>query len=53
MILLKGKVHKFIKQDGNDNDINTYYIISGRYKFQYEDYNELVTHIIEDLASDF
>ncbi|MDR0675487.1 MAG: 3-isopropylmalate dehydratase small subunit [Elusimicrobiota bacterium] len=50
---LEGNVHRFKKPDGNDNDINTDYIISGRYKFQCEDYNELAKHIMEDLDANF
>ncbi len=35
------------------NDINTDYIISGRYKFQIQDPKELAKHIFEDLEQDF
>ncbi len=52
-MILEGKVHRFTKPDGNDNDINTDYVISGRYKFQCEDYNELAKHVMEDLDSNF
>ncbi len=52
-MILEGNAHRFIKPDGNDNDINTDYVISGRYKFQCEDYNELATHVMEDLDSNF
>ncbi|MFC1566905.1 3-isopropylmalate dehydratase small subunit [bacterium] len=52
-MILEGKVHRFKKPDGNDNDINTDYIISGRYKFKCEDYNELAAHVMEDLDKDF
>ena len=52
-MLLNGKVHKFKKPDGNDNDINTDYIISGRYKFKCQDYNELAKHVMEDLEMGF
>ncbi len=36
----------------NDN-INTDYIISGRYKFKIQDPNELAKHVMEDLDSNF
>jgi 3-isopropylmalate/(R)-2-methylmalate dehydratase small subunit len=35
------------------NDINTDYIISGRYKFKIQDPNELAKHVMEDLDPDF
>jgi len=35
------------------NDINTDYIISGRYKFKIQDPKELSKHIFEDLEPDF
>jgi 3-isopropylmalate/(R)-2-methylmalate dehydratase small subunit len=44
---LHGKVHKF------GNDVNTDYIISGRYKFKTLDMKELATHVMEDLDPDF
>jgi 3-isopropylmalate/(R)-2-methylmalate dehydratase small subunit len=44
---LKGKAHKF-----GDN-INTDYIISGKYKFKTLDMNELAKHLMEDLDKDF
>jgi 3-isopropylmalate/(R)-2-methylmalate dehydratase small subunit len=44
---LQGKVHKF------GNDVNTDYIISGRYKFKTQDMKELATHVMEDLDPDF
>lgn len=44
---LQGKVHKF------GNDVNTDYIISGRYKFKTQDMKELATHCMEDLDPDF
>ncbi len=42
-IAMKGKAHKL------GNDINTDYIISGRYKFSITDPKELGKHIFEDL----
>lgn len=36
-----------------NNDINTDYIISGRYKFKIEDHKELAKHIFEDLEEGF
>lgn len=44
---LKGKAHKF------GNDVNTDYIISGRYKFKTLDMRELAKHVMEDLDPDF
>lgn len=44
---LTGKVHKF------GNDINTDYIISGRYKFKTLDMKELAKHVMEDLDPEF
>ncbi len=44
---LQGKAHKF-----GDN-VNTDYIISGRYKFKIQDPNELAKHLMEDLEPDF
>ncbi|MCM8805190.1 MAG: 3-isopropylmalate dehydratase small subunit [Candidatus Omnitrophica bacterium] len=46
-MIINGKVHKF------GDDINTDYIISGRYKFKTLDMNELATHIFEDIDPDF
>ncbi|MBU0672451.1 MAG: 3-isopropylmalate dehydratase small subunit [Candidatus Margulisbacteria bacterium] len=46
---LNGKARRF-KQD---NDINTDYIISGRYKFKIQDPNELAKHVMEDLDPKF
>lgn len=44
---MKGKAHKF------GDDINTDYIISGRYKFSLTEPKELAKHIFEDLIPDF
>ncbi len=44
---LQGKAHRF------GNDVNTDYIISGRYKFKIQDPNELAKHVMEDLVPDF
>lgn len=46
---LVGKAHRFTPND----DINTDYIISGRYKFKIDDMNELAKHVMEDIAPDF
>ncbi len=46
-MLLKGKAFKF------GNDINTDYIISGKYKFKTLDMNELAKHVMEDLDPNF
>jgi 3-isopropylmalate/(R)-2-methylmalate dehydratase small subunit len=46
-LILKGKVHKF------GENINTDYIISGRYKFKTLDLNELAKHVMEDIAPGF
>ena len=46
-MLLRGKAHKF------GNDINTDYIISGKYKFATLDMKELARHIMEDLDPGF
>ncbi|MFC1496067.1 3-isopropylmalate dehydratase small subunit [Candidatus Margulisiibacteriota bacterium] len=47
---LKGRALRFQKQN---DDINTDYIISGRYKFKIQDPNELAKHVMEDLEPDF
>ncbi|HUV24443.1 MAG TPA: 3-isopropylmalate dehydratase small subunit [Methanomassiliicoccales archaeon] len=44
---LYGKVHRF-----GDN-VNTDYIISGKYKFKTLDMNELAHHVMEDIRPDF
>lgn len=46
---LTGKAHRFVPND----DINTDYIISGRYKFKIDDMNELAKHVMEDISPDF
>lgn len=45
---LTGKTHKF-----SMDDINTDYIISGKYKFKTLDMRELAKHVMEDLDPDF
>ncbi len=44
---LKGTAHKF------GDDINTDYIISGKYKFKTLDMNELAKHVMEDVDPNF
>lgn len=46
---LTGNAHRFVPND----DINTDYIISGRYKFKIDDMNELAKHVMEDIDADF
>jgi 3-isopropylmalate/(R)-2-methylmalate dehydratase small subunit len=46
-MFLKGKAHKF------GDDINTDYIISGKYKFKTLDMKELSEHLMEDIIPDF
>lgn len=46
-MILEGKAHKF------DDNVNTDYIISGKYKFKTSDMNELAKHVMEDLDPDF
>jgi 3-isopropylmalate/(R)-2-methylmalate dehydratase small subunit len=46
---LTGCAHRFSPND----DINTDYIISGRYKFRIDDVNELAKHVMEDVDPDF
>ncbi len=48
-MILSGTAHRF---DPND-DINTDYIISGRYKFKIDDMDELAKHVMEDIAPGF
>ncbi|MBE0465696.1 MAG: 3-isopropylmalate dehydratase small subunit [Candidatus Desulforudis sp.] len=44
---LSGKAHRF------GDDVNTDYIISGKYKFKTLDMAELARHVMEDLDPDF
>jgi 3-isopropylmalate/(R)-2-methylmalate dehydratase small subunit len=44
---MQGKAHVF------GNNINTDYIISGKYKFKSTDMKELSTHLMEDIRPDF
>lgn len=46
-MIFNGSAHKF------GNDVNTDYIISGKYKFKTLDMNELAKHVMEDLDADF
>lgn len=46
---LNGKARCFKQND----DINTDYVISGRYKFKIQDPNELAKHVMEDLDPNF
>ncbi len=48
-MILKGTVHRFTPND----DINTDYIISGRYKFKVDDMAELAKHVMEDIDPGF
>jgi len=46
-MVLRGNAHKF------GEDINTDYIISGKYKFKTLDMQELSTHLMEDIDPEF
>ena len=46
-MILKGYGYKL------GDDVNTDYIISGRYKFKIQDPNELAKHLLEDLDPNF
>ncbi len=46
---LSGRAHRFVPND----DINTDYIISGRYKFKIDDMSVLAEHVMEDIDPDF
>ena len=46
-MILKGKAHIF------GDDVNTDYIISGKYKFKTLDMKELACHCMEDIDPDF
>ena len=46
-MILKGKAHIF------GDDVNTDYIISGKYKFKTLDMEELACHCMEDIDPDF
>jgi len=45
--IIKGKTHRF------GDDVNTDYIISGKYKFKTLDMKELASHLFEDLVPGF
>ncbi|MGB9858110.1 MAG: 3-isopropylmalate dehydratase small subunit [Dictyoglomaceae bacterium] len=46
-MIFEGKAHKF------GDDINTDYIISGKYKFKSLDFNEMAKHLLEDIYPNF
>ncbi len=46
-MIIEGRVWKF------GDDVNTDYIISGRYKFKTLDMKELAKHVFEDIRPDF
>ena len=47
--ILKGNAHRFEPND----DINTDYIISGRYKFKIDEMADLAKHVMEDIDPGF
>jgi len=47
--VIRGRAHRFTPND----DINTDYIISGRYKFRIDDMGELAKHVMEDISPGF
>jgi len=47
------KIKGYARRLPIDDDINTDYIISGRYKFQTEDISQMARHIFEDLDPNF
>ncbi len=47
------KLNGFSRKLKQENDINTDYIISGRYKFKIQDPYELAKHVMEDLDPEF
>lgn len=47
--ILRGTAHRFEPND----DINTDYIISGRYKFKIDDMDDLARHVMEDIDPTF
>jgi len=47
------KLKGFARRLPQNDDINTDYIISGRYKFKIQDPNELARHVMEDLDPKF
>lgn len=52
-MIIKGRAKRIFEPDGTDHDVNTDYIIPGRYKFKIEDPKELSKHLFEDLDPDF
>ena len=46
-MVLRGRAHKF------GDDVNTDYIISGKYKFKTLDMSELARHVFEDIDPNF